>query len=63
MGQPKHTGPAPSERALFQVWDRIEEERVQRGEKAATQLAQRALQAVQPPKEKETKDASRATHE
>jgi hypothetical protein len=56
----KHTGPAPSERQLFKLWDAIEAERSQRGERAALALVNRALAAVQPPK-KETGAHDRTT--
>jgi hypothetical protein len=44
----KHTGPAPSEYLLFVIWDAIEAERLRGGEKAAAELAERALRAIQP---------------
>jgi len=46
--QKKHTGPAPSERQLFRLWDTIEAERSQRGERAALALVNKALQAIAP---------------
>ena len=49
MSDRRHVGPAPSERALIQLWDRIDQERARGGEKAAAALAEKALAAVQPP--------------
>ena len=43
MSTQKHTGPAPSEQALFQLWDEVNSIRSKHGEKVATQLARRAL--------------------
>jgi hypothetical protein len=54
----KHAGPAPSERALFELWDKVDAARMRDGEREATRLAQRALQAVEPPPQKGTQDAS-----
>jgi hypothetical protein len=48
-GTPKrHTGPSPADRQLFKLWDTIESERSQRGERAALALANKALQAIAP---------------
>jgi hypothetical protein len=44
-------GPSPSEEALIKLWDRIDRERARGGERAAHALAQKALAAVEPPKE------------
>jgi hypothetical protein len=44
----KHTGPSPADRQLFRLWDAIEAERSQRGERAALTLVNRALQAIAP---------------
>jgi hypothetical protein len=44
----KHTGPSPADRQLFKLWDAIEAERSQRGERAALALANKALQAIAP---------------
>ncbi len=55
MTERKHTGPSASERALIQLWDCIDQERMRGGEKAASALAQKALAAVQPPKEQHDK--------
>jgi hypothetical protein len=46
--QKKHTGPAPSERQLFKLWDAIEAERSRHGERAALALVNKALQAIAP---------------
>ena len=54
MSERKHVGPAPSERALIKLWDRIDQERVRAGEKAATALATKALKAIEPSKEQTT---------
>jgi hypothetical protein len=44
----KHTGPSPADRQLIRLWDTIEAERSQRGERAALALANKALQAIAP---------------
>jgi hypothetical protein len=44
----KHVGPAPSERQLFKLWDQVEAERSQKGERAALALVNKALQAIAP---------------
>ena len=44
----KHTGPSPADRQLFRLWDTIEAERSQRGERAALALVNKALQAIVP---------------
>lgn len=44
----KHTGPSPTDRQLFRLWDAIEAERSQKGERAALALATKALQAIAP---------------
>jgi hypothetical protein len=52
----KHAGPSPADRQLFKLWDAIEAERSQRGERAALALANKALKAIEPataPAEKE----------
>lgn len=52
MGTP-HSGtrPAASEHVLFQVWDVIDATRRTQGERAALDLARKALEAVQTPAE------------
>jgi hypothetical protein len=42
----RHTGPSPADRQLFRLWDAIEAERSQRGERAALALANKALKAI-----------------
>ena len=49
----KHCGPSPSERTLFVLWDRVDEERNRKGERAAHQLAAKALKALEAPKGKD----------
>ncbi len=47
-------GTAPSERALFQLWDAVDKARERSGEQAAQDLAVKALKAaVEPPEEKD----------
>ena len=46
MPERKHAGPAPSEKTLFAIWDRIDEARVRGSEQAALALATKALQAI-----------------
>lgn len=53
----KHVGPAPSERALIELWDRIDQERMRGGEKAASALASKALAAVKETKPNDTQRA------
>ena len=48
MGMQKHTGPAPSEQALFKLWDQVEAARTKHGERVAAQLATKALAAIEP---------------
>jgi hypothetical protein len=53
VGQKHHTGPKPSEQALIRIWDRIDEERRSKNEKAAEKLAVKALKAITPEQEQE----------
>ncbi len=48
MSNRKHTGPSPADQQLIRLWDRVEAERSQRGERAALALVNKALAAVQP---------------
>jgi hypothetical protein len=51
----KHTGPSPTDRQLFKLWDVVEAERSQRGERAALAMVNKALQAIAPPQAAERK--------
>ena len=44
----RHTGLCSHERQLFKLWDTIEAERSQRGERVALALVNKALQAIAP---------------
>ena len=53
------SGPAPSERTLFTLWDAIDRAREKNGEQAAQQLATKALKAVAPEPPIEQKEQSK----
>jgi hypothetical protein len=44
----KHVGPSASEKTLFAIWDRVDQERQWSGEQAARALAEKALKAIAP---------------
>lgn len=57
-GIPKrHTGLSPADWQLFKLWDAVEAERSQHGERAALAMVNKALQAIAPAPPVEGKQA------